>query len=526
VSAKSWYVSSAAWTAITQWSASRSGVTVGTIVRPLTGSGQNNYMAFVASAITTGVTGSSEPSWPSADSGTVTDGGVTWENITGQSGYGWAGCAGDVGTITGISNPNRIDPPSYVSTIYVDSAQAETGVNDVLFFLGTVGAPYPFTNLISVNVAGNVPPQQSDYVPFGASFSTAGNFFFFAQIGLYGCNLTAGTGGNGGFEFGCEGNGDTLVQDGILTQASTGDNHFVSFNGYGSRTIWRNVKVVGQPGANTSNFILLGTDIASEFVWLDTADPFHGVTPPTAFAYLFVGGSMNAYCRGVDFSGGGSGLALAYSNNLQRSFLTLEECTVYSLSNLYSSGGYAFEPGIVLTLVNCDTTADNTNYNNMVFRNEGTIATSTATYLSGGGSVEGAPISYKMVGAAGDTQPSEYTLDSFILAADNSTTGASVTATVQVLGAASLNNTDVALELYYQGSTSSPRGSRISSQPDVIPVSAALASSAATWVGAPGGSVAQQLQVTFTPQKAGVICARLRVSTNVTLWYDPVLTVV
>lgn len=56
------------------WKASQSGVTVGTLCCPTTPAG----IGFRCSAITTGITGGSEPTWPSILTNTVVDGGVTW----------------------------------------------------------------------------------------------------------------------------------------------------------------------------------------------------------------------------------------------------------------------------------------------------------------------------------------------------------------------------------------------------------------------------------------------------------------
>lgn len=56
------------------WKASQSGVAVGTLCCPTSPAG----IGFRCSAITTGITGGSEPTWPSILTNTVVDGGVTW----------------------------------------------------------------------------------------------------------------------------------------------------------------------------------------------------------------------------------------------------------------------------------------------------------------------------------------------------------------------------------------------------------------------------------------------------------------
>jgi hypothetical protein len=54
-------------------------------------------------------------------------------------------------------------------------------------------------------------------------------------------------------------------------------------------------------------------------------------------------------------------------------------------------------------------------------------------------------------------------------------------------------------------------------------VTAALASSTATWAGSPGGS-AQKVLVTFTPQKKGPICRRVKLHIAITVYVYPCRT--
>src|SRR6266550_9439002 len=81
--ASDWYISSVAYTAVTQWSALAT-LAVGA-VRRQTAPAARAERAFRVSAITTGVTGASEPSWNLTNSATTTDSGVTWTECSGQS---------------------------------------------------------------------------------------------------------------------------------------------------------------------------------------------------------------------------------------------------------------------------------------------------------------------------------------------------------------------------------------------------------------------------------------------------------
>src|SRR5690348_5434725 len=96
-----WYISSAAYTAIATFTASHA-YSIGDIVRPTSAASLVKY----AYRCTTAGTSSTEPAWPTSNNATVTTGGATFTNVTGQSTYGWTAAAGDIGSIQ-YSGPNR-----------------------------------------------------------------------------------------------------------------------------------------------------------------------------------------------------------------------------------------------------------------------------------------------------------------------------------------------------------------------------------------------------------------------------------
>jgi len=48
-----------------------------------------------------GTSAGSEPTWPTANNGTVASGTATFTNVTGQSTYFWTAAAGDIPTLIG-----------------------------------------------------------------------------------------------------------------------------------------------------------------------------------------------------------------------------------------------------------------------------------------------------------------------------------------------------------------------------------------------------------------------------------------
>src|SRR4029077_6308490 len=93
-----WYVSSAAYAAIAAFVPSVA-YTVGQIVKP-TAPALKAQWTF---RCTTAGTASTEPAWPTGNNATITTGGATFTNVTGQSTYGWGAAAGDLPTLQGAA---------------------------------------------------------------------------------------------------------------------------------------------------------------------------------------------------------------------------------------------------------------------------------------------------------------------------------------------------------------------------------------------------------------------------------------
>src|SRR5262249_62161150 len=116
-----WYVSSAAWTAIAQFATSTA-YSVGNIVRPLTAPAATAQYAF---RCTTAGTSSTEPAWPSGNNSTITSGGATFTNVSGQSTYGWTAAAGSLPSLS-YTGPNRF---ALGDRVFISSDHSESTSN-------------------------------------------------------------------------------------------------------------------------------------------------------------------------------------------------------------------------------------------------------------------------------------------------------------------------------------------------------------------------------------------------------------
>ncbi|MHC1947306.1 hypothetical protein IF803_23275 [Bradyrhizobium sp. UFLA06-06] len=87
----------------------------------------------------------------------------------------------------------------------------------------------------------------------------------------------------------------------------------------------------------------------------------------------------------------------------------------------------------------------------------------------------------------------------------------------------SLNNTDIKLQLEYQGTSGgSSVATIVERNANVLTASAALTSSSVTWSNPPSTPVYQKLQISFTPQKAGRLRGRVMLGkASMTVWVNP-----
>jgi len=110
----------------------------------------------------------------------------------------------------------------------------------------------------------------------------------------------------------------------------------------------------------------------------------------------------------------------------------------------------------------------------------------------------------------------------------NSSTGSSLTATVEILtdSETNLQDDEVWLEIDYQGTSGFPKGTRGTDRmTDITSTPADQTDSSETWdtTGMTNPNT-QKLVVTFTPQEVGYVHARVMLAKAATVYVDPYIT--
>ena len=157
----------------------------------------------------------------------------------------------------------------------------------------------------------------------------------------------------------------------------------------------------------------------------------------------------------------------------------------------------------------------------------GSTVTERTITLTGGAADDVGSFSLKMVSGSARIDKWVGPIMSFWLDVENTSTGSSKTATVEIVSSASLNNDDIWLLLEYMGTAGSQLASFVDSNP-VTPLTAAVAvtTSTAPWNSSPATPVYQKLQVTFTPQRAGRVRGRVMLGkASTTVYVDPTIVI-
>ena len=500
-----WYVSSAAYAAIAAFVPSVA-YTVGQIVKP-TAPTANNRHAF---RCTTAGTASTEPAWSGAysNNATVTTGGATFTNVTGQSTYFWAAAAGDLGTPTGDgSGPARV---AIGDRVFLSSDHSESYTSKNYFQNLSTAWTAVTTLFISVNRAGSTPPVAAD-ITSGATFiatSTTITLDGFVPLYLEGWNIQVAN----SLYFGSSG-----YMPLCLKNCAIWLNNAVS----GGRIQAGNAAKVTLDNT-TAQFGAVGQGITSstalDLTWINTPSAIPGATIPT----ILFPGAANPFlltCRGVDLSAATGTLATYGSLGTKALF---DSCKIASGVTRFS--GTPAAPNDIVELVNC---FDGTKIVNERYVAAGSVVTERTITLSGGAADDVGAFSHKMVSGSAHIDKWVLPLEGFWFDVENQSVGVSHTATVEIISSASLNNDDISLLLEYQGTSGSPVASFGWSLPATpLTANAAVATSTATWNSSPATPVKQHLQVTFTPQVAGRVRGQVRLGkASTTVYVNPQITI-
>ena len=230
-----YYVSSVKWAAYATWAASTA-YTVGQIVKRPGTSTLRHYRCEVA-----GTSGGSQPTWAITPNATMNDNGITWRCISCVASYGWDSA---VGTITQTVNVANATPGDYV---FVDSAHDEVDQGAV----NSNGAM-----VISVNIAGSVPPVKADYLRGAKCRITATGTLNIQTVNAYGLDFVADTGSSAGSINVSNGNNGNFYSDCLFHLKNTSGSSRVTLSGtLGGLSEWTNNTRV-RFGGNASQVIV------------------------------------------------------------------------------------------------------------------------------------------------------------------------------------------------------------------------------------------------------------------------------
>lgn len=507
-----WYVSSAAYAAIAAFVPSVA-YTVGQIVKPTAPALKAQWVF----RCTIAGTASTEPTWPTGNNATITTGGATFTNVSGQSTYGWGAVAGDLPTLLGAVGANRFIAGD---RIFLSSDHTETQAAATTYGATTAPASYASSQVLSVNRAGSVPPVAAD-LTVGAAITVSGagamTFEGYFPVYHYGVNYIYTGTNTSGISFNNSGLKTHYFDSCQLYLNTATAGMRISAQNAASITLYNTTLRFG-----ATSHAIQGGAYNLEFVWLNTPNAIAGAIVPSV---LFIPTSVTALsvtARGVDLSAiTGTLVQNGTTNNSGGKYL-FDSCRIASGVVRLSATNIANTRDLV-ELINC---YDGTNIINESYQPAGAVTTERTITLSGGATDDVGTFSHKLVSG---TNIDKYAnpLVGFWMDVEYQTTGASKTATIEIISSASLNNDEISLLLEYQGTSGSPVASFGTTLPaTVLTAAAAVTSSTATWNSSPATPVRQRLQVTFTPRVAGRVRGQVRLGKpSTTVYVDPGLTI-
>jgi len=264
--------------------------------------------------------------------------------------------------------------------------------------------------------------------------------------------------------------------------------------------------------ANQRIFTNAATIWQADIAWYGGS--VQGTAPTTLFVPSATAGVVTV--RGVDMSPVTG--TLVANGGADGSKYLFDSCKIASGVVRYSTTSVANCYDEV-ELINC---YDGTNIISERHHPAGDVTTETTITLSGGATDDVGTYSHKMVSTA-NCDKYVNPLCGFWLDIENTATGSSKTATVEIISSATLNNDDISLYLQYEGTSGSSIASFVSSLPaTVLTTASAVTSSTATWNSSPATPQRQKLQVTFTAQHAGRVRGQVRLGkASTTVYIDP-----
>lgn len=284
---------------------------------------------------------------------------------------------------------------------------------------------------------------------------------------------------------------------------------------------WKNVSVKFSAAGQTC---ACGSSVGT-LVWSGGSLLSGGTSPTTLLASL---GAI-AYVENLDLSNASSSMDLCSSTtfNVSAYFRNIKLPTNWS-GALNSSGGSSAptKQTAIFDLQNVDYSGSN--YRISRATPYGNLNSETTITRAGGANNGTSGLSWKVVTSTANAT-AKYPQATFWtpeIVKWVGATGSTVTATVEIVSSATLNNDDIWLEVTYLSASGAPLGTVVTNaKAGLLANAAAHTTSTATWNSSPATPVYQKLAVSFVPQLKGFIHAQVRVAkASTTVYIDPKIT--
>lgn len=479
------YLSSVAYAAVTQWSASLT-ATVGMIRRQLATPSAGNERCWRCT--TAGTTGATEPTWSLTANSTTNDNGVVWTECTGQAAYN-----GDTtGTAWGAPHARLSAALSFSAagdTIFAASNHAESWTAAITTTIpGTQSAR---TRILSVDET-LVPATNLTALKSGASLTTSSGL-----VSIVGSSATTGCGAFQGVSYTHsqaatvnmlvgQGNTDLYFESCKFQLTGNTTGSFIAFGqtnpATNNRLRLRNCSV---KFANTGQYLLLRS---AQSVVQNLSFETGSLIPTTLFQ-LF----SNNY-GGIEFLLLDSDLSSLSSNNLFSLSNTGNNFVNFQMRNCKISSNLGLpttvnRPGYRFRMDNCDSGGTNIRFYQLDF--SGTVESNTTTTVTG--------LSAKMMtnNNVAWEAPMEFELPPVKVQA-----GVPVTLQWNIASPSTLTNSDVWIEIDYPATSGSTQGSIVSTgMTNILGTPSNIASLYANWSGSPANIYTKS--ASFTPAVSG-----------------------
>jgi len=399
-------------------------------------------------------------------------------------------------------------------TIYVSQSHAETqGSNMTLTSPGTAASP---CKVICVNDGAQPPTESATTATVTTTGATTIAFVGFGVV--YGITFSATSGtSTGNVTFSNANPWAWVLESCAVKLAGTSGSSRIDIgaasNGDDQVLRWKNTTC--SFGSASQKIIA-----AARFEWVNTPSAVAGTAPTALFGAIANRPGAAATIMAVDLSTVGSGSSLVDGSDARGNHYRFIDCKLGS-SVAVMSGTHPGQGGSIVELINCDS-AD-TNYRFYRQNYEATEQHETTVVRTGGTSDGTTTVSRKIVTTANVSTWKPYETQPVTLWC----AAVSTTITIPVLtDGVTLTDAEAWLEVEYLGTSGNPLGviasDRVSDFIFGTPANQTT-DSTSTWTTTGLSSpVKQELSVTFTPQKAGLVRARVCVAkASTTVYYDP-----